>query len=254
MAPLDPVNLTLIQQCLQAGGHKEADSRFKPKRLLDLGHTDEFLPRVIDTATVHKSINDQLLEYVALSYCWGPPVDARQQLLLTAESKGSLYRGIKMASLTPVVRDAVITCRAIGFRFLWVDALCILQHDLADWEEQSYDMEKVFAGSALAICAIANSSCLGSFLERTRPRLDLALASANALSPAGTITLLKYDRDKMFPYDSNIRDIDSLSPFHIDLRVSPWRLRGWIFRKFTLFLICFLSICLPDVVIIHALT
>ncbi|KAK6840444.1 HET-domain-containing protein [Apiospora arundinis] len=229
-APLDPGNLKLIQDCLSAGDHKNTNARFTPKRLLDLGTTDAFLPRVVDMAPSYVSTDDQPVEYVALSYCWGPHTDASRQLLLTAESKQSIYQGISTSDLTPVVRDAVTTCRALGFRFLWVDTLCILQRDTEDWEEHSYDMEKVFAGSTLTICAMATSSCLDSFLQRTHDRLDLPLGSDSGLSPTASITLFPCWSDQKLPFYGGYRQRNTEPPLQTDLRISSWSRRGWVFR------------------------
>ncbi|KAK8013997.1 HET-domain-containing protein [Apiospora arundinis] len=229
-APLDPGNLKLIQDCLSAGDHKNTNARFTPKRLLDLGTTDAFLPRVVDMAPSYVSTDDQPVEYVALSYCWGPHTDASRQLHLTAESKQSIYQGISTSDLTPVVRDAVTTCRALGFRFLWVDALCILQRDTEDWEEHSYDMEKVFAGSTLTICAMATSSCLDSFLQRTHDRLDLPLGSDSGLSPTASITLFPCWSDQKLPFYGGYRQRNTEPPLQTDLRISSWSRRGWVFR------------------------
>ncbi|KAK8022914.1 heterokaryon incompatibility protein-domain-containing protein [Apiospora marii] len=193
--PLDPANLTLIKQCLRFGDHETAERKSIPKRLLDWGPTDQCLHRVIDTISSGDSANDQRSRYATLSYCWGPPEYARHQFLLTSETKDRLYNGISMEDLTPVVRDAVITCRTLGFRYLWVDALCILQQDTADWEEQSYEMQKIFTGSGICICVTTNFSCLESFLNRPpHAQLDLVLASTDASLHNKTLTLTPCSR------------------------------------------------------------
>ncbi|KAK8084319.1 HET-domain-containing protein [Apiospora hydei] len=234
-APLDPVNLTMLRQCLRAEDHGPAKPRFLPKRLLDLNSTDATLPRVVDTRPGEGFIDGQPVEYAALSYCWGPPEDACRQVLLTAESKERLYKGIQIGELTPVVQDAVTTCRALGLRFLWVDALCIFQHDTTDWEEQSYDMEKVFAGSSLTVCAMATTSCLEGFLQRTKARLDLPLLPANSSSSeAGIISLFPCSGDKkrlLRPFYGVFRQGNSDPPLQTDLGISSWSTRGWVFQK-----------------------
>ncbi|KAK8115843.1 hypothetical protein PG984_012345 [Apiospora sp. TS-2023a] len=226
-APLDPANLAVIQQCLRSEDSNTVKSGFIPRRLVDLGPTDQSLPQVVDTTFSGESIVDQLYEYATLSYCWGPPEDASQQLILTAESKHRLYQGFPLSDLTPVVRDAVVTCRTLGFRFLWIDALCILQHDTADWEEQSYDMERIFTGSALCICVMMSSSCLEGFLQqRTYTRLHLPWVSTiNGLTFKETIDLTPCPID----YTRSRINAASIPPLELNIRRSPWCSRGWVF-------------------------
>lgn len=211
---------------------------FLPRRLLDLGPTDQSLPRVVDTTSSSgESTIDRPCKYATLSYCWGPPQDASQQLLLTAESKDTLYEGLSMKHLTPVVRDAVTTCRTLGFRFLWVDALCILQHNIADWEEQSYEMERIFTGSALCICVMTSSSCLKGFLHQ-RHHIQLALPWISTIDGSPfqeTLTLILCSSRRKHLYRD--RNEDSLPPLERDLSDSPWNSRGWVFRKSTYLLV-----------------
>ena len=41
----------------------------------------------------------------------------------------------------------------LGLRYLWVDALCILQDDRNDWERESANMSKVYGQSYVTLCA-----------------------------------------------------------------------------------------------------
>jgi hypothetical protein len=71
----------------------------------------------------------QGVPYFALSYPWG---SQRQQLILTKNNTSSLYatRGIKNPSRT--IRDAMDLVKKLSERYLWVDALCIIQDDVVD--------------------------------------------------------------------------------------------------------------------------
>jgi hypothetical protein len=68
--------------------------------------------------------------YVALSYRWGDPEHSTQCRLSTlglVMAPGGLMS--EDVILAPTIRDAITFTREVGFRYLWVDALCIVQDD-----------------------------------------------------------------------------------------------------------------------------
>ena len=87
-----------------------------PTRVLDVD--------VSSKSQVHPHLtNGQIGEWVALSYCWGKA----SGLVLRAESFERLTRGVELEDLSATHRDAVMVTRALGLRYLWLDALCIFQ-------------------------------------------------------------------------------------------------------------------------------
>lgn len=64
--------------------------------------------------------------YLALSYVWG---ENALQLQLTEDNFEVFTRkdSLQEQYLTPTIRDAIDLTRKLGERYLWVDALCILQ-------------------------------------------------------------------------------------------------------------------------------
>jgi Heterokaryon incompatibility protein (HET) len=71
----------------------------------------------------------QGVHYFALSYTWG---SQRPQLILTKHNKSNLYAtgGIQNPSRTII--DAMDLVNNLSERYLWVDALCIIQDDAID--------------------------------------------------------------------------------------------------------------------------
>ena len=89
------------------------------------------------------------MSYVALSHCWGAGP------LLTTSS-GTLKQHRKQIlwdSLPRLFQDAVIVTRRLGLRFLWVDALCIVQDNRKDWETQSSHMSDIYEGAYVTLAA-----------------------------------------------------------------------------------------------------
>ncbi|KIN07080.1 hypothetical protein OIDMADRAFT_150338 [Oidiodendron maius Zn] len=90
--------------------------------------------------------------YIALSHCWG---DSRSPCFTTTVTIEGNMRGIAWTSLPSTFRDAILVCRELGIRYLWIDSICIIQDSEADWEEESGKMAAIYHNSYLTICATA---------------------------------------------------------------------------------------------------
>lgn len=135
---------------------------YVPSRLLDVG-----------VSNAEKRDEIRLLEdppeiapYAALSYCWGS--DLANVLRTLKDNKAAHMRGIAMGSLPKTVQDAVTVCRGLGLRYLWVDALCIVQDDGQDWAREATQMKNVYSGSRVTVAAHAAASCKDGFLGPQR--------------------------------------------------------------------------------------
>ncbi|KAJ0383596.1 hypothetical protein COL922a_010164 [Colletotrichum nupharicola] len=72
--------------------------------------------------------------------------------------------GIHVSELTQTVQDTIKVCVKLQVKYLWVDALCIVQDDAADWNVESAKMMDIYANSFFTITARAPSSCKIGFL------------------------------------------------------------------------------------------
>ncbi|KAM0424819.1 hypothetical protein ACHAPT_009875 [Fusarium lateritium] len=105
-------------------------------------------------------------KYATLSYCWGGPQEAET----TSENVNEYEKGVPFDRLPKTTQDAVIVTRGIGLSYLWVDALCIIQDDNRDKEEQISQMDRIFRGSFITIAAVdAASSAVGFLHPRKHP-------------------------------------------------------------------------------------
>ncbi|TBU38305.1 heterokaryon incompatibility protein-domain-containing protein [Dichomitus squalens] len=101
------------------------------------------------------------LEYVALSYVWGS--DAYQLRMVTANLAAFKRRLPESTStgaerLPKTIVDAMLVTRALGYRFLWVDALCIVQDSREDLEDQLTQMGAIYALATTTIAARGSRS------------------------------------------------------------------------------------------------
>ena len=101
------------------------------------------------------------VDYAALSYCWG----GDQPVKVTKVTVKDLARGIPYARLPRTLRDAVTTTRKLGLRFLWVDALCVIQDDRVQAEREIALMPKIYENAYVTISAARSNCCERGFLH-----------------------------------------------------------------------------------------
>lgn len=132
------------------------DSTFCPTRLLDLsGDTMTSSVRLVLPGNVNRS-------YAALSYCWG----GRDPSLTTHQNIKKRLDCIPFKELPKCYQDAVCLLRRLHIRYLWIDALCILQDDIKDWYREASQMGKVYTSARFVVIAAMAASVDSGFLRR----------------------------------------------------------------------------------------
>jgi hypothetical protein len=134
-----------------------------PSRVLDVGEagdlSDPFL-YVPDDASQERG------SYVALSYCWGK--DTGSFVMTTNSNIQERRAGIPLSSLPTTLREAVYITRRLNIRYLWIDALCIIQGCEDDWTSNTAKMDQIYGNAVLTIAAGSAKSCTERVLK---PRL-----------------------------------------------------------------------------------
>ncbi|CZR58734.1 uncharacterized protein PAC_08626 [Phialocephala subalpina] len=92
---------------------------------------------------------DATFKYTTLSYCWGEA----QNFILKIENLESLKERLPWNELPLTIQDAITLTRGLGIRYIWIDALCIIQDSREDWEAESVKMAEIYGGSFLTIAA-----------------------------------------------------------------------------------------------------
>ncbi|CAJ2514239.1 Uu.00g023580.m01.CDS01 [Anthostomella pinea] len=128
-----------------------------PTRVIDLG-----LPQLNQPAKL--ILTDGLRQsYLALSYCWGE--GTKHCTELRRENIATLMVSIDERELSKTHRDAFQLARSLHYRYIWIDALCIVQQEIADWEFESRRMADVYGNAALTIVAGRARDSRDGFLE-----------------------------------------------------------------------------------------
>ncbi|KAI0884128.1 HET-domain-containing protein [Annulohypoxylon maeteangense] len=136
-----------------------------PTRVLDLGEDPTPQIRLLET-------HDLKAPYATLSHCWGGAIPS---ITLTTNA-ASRTTSLPLSSLPQNFKDAITVTRALGLRYLWIDALCIVQDSRSDWVREAGLMSAVYTGAAVVISALDSPASSAGFLKPDR--LPLAVLGA----------------------------------------------------------------------------
>lgn len=122
-----------------------------PKRLIDLlpddGQDSHGEPH--SKLIFSENILETFPKYTALSYCWGD----ERNFKTTRATVEAFHQNIPTTELPCTFKEAFELTRQLGIRYIWIDALCIVQDDKSDWAKEVAHMHSVYASSFLTIQA-----------------------------------------------------------------------------------------------------
>ncbi|KAI5856202.1 HET-domain-containing protein [Durotheca rogersii] len=152
------------QECLTAhpACAQNAYRHELPTRVIDLGE-DKAVP-----IRLYESRGEEA-PYVALSHCWGGVIPS----VTTLANKMARFAAMNEDDLPRNFRDAIEVARALGIRYLWIDALCIIQDSKADWLREAGKMGTVYAGASVVISALDSTVSTAGFLKPNRVPLAI---------------------------------------------------------------------------------
>jgi len=84
------------------------------------------------------------------------------------QNLADLKSGITVSALPQTLRDAVQTTRDLGYQYLWVDAVCIIQDDNKDIARETAAMAGIYRNSTMTILAATSSSVGEGYLNYPR--------------------------------------------------------------------------------------
>lgn len=106
--------------------------------------------------------------YITLSHRWG----YEGLPVTTSANLAEKLKCIHLCDLSQTIQDAIKIVQMLGFRYLWIDALCIVQDSTEDWLLEASRMSSVFRG---AICTIAVADSENHSQGIFRPRTARSL-------------------------------------------------------------------------------
>ena len=168
--PLQPINPTpsspysllryrnWLETCRKTHRKCPKPSGFVPTRLLELSKTPggSVEARLCETC---ENIDSE--PFVALSYCWG----GDQPLKLTTSTRTQLLERIKPEDLPQTLSDAIHITTALRIKYLWIDALCIIQDDEEDKGRELGKMSKIYSCALVTLVASRAEAVQKGFLQ-----------------------------------------------------------------------------------------
>lgn len=126
---------------------------------------------------------------MTLSHCWGPIYN--QPLKLLKRNLTRFESSIPRSLLPRSFKDAIRVTKALGYRFLWIDSLCIIQDSPDDMTRELKIMSLIYQHSVLTIAAADTPSSHHGILYH-RPVQHCAhvqIQGRNLGSSSGTLYL-----------------------------------------------------------------
>ncbi|KAH6622066.1 heterokaryon incompatibility protein-domain-containing protein [Boeremia exigua] len=193
-----------MEECLKS--HEECQSTAvsqMPTRVLELSGSKVSLR---DTQEIGSTSM-----YACLSHCWG---DKGPSIQLTSSSAAQLKAGVHNETLPKTFSEAVKVCLQLGISYLWIDALCIYQDDLSDWEECASEMAGVYSNALITIAARSAGTSDDGLRHFVKDRFR------NILVPSTGLYVREYEREL------------GLKSFHQeDKDLFPLMTRAWVFQE-----------------------
>ena len=152
------------------------------------------------------------IRYVTLSYVWGKNILFRTLLNNEVElhQPGSLNQhSPETPRLSRTIRDGILLAKSLGFRYIWVDSLCIIQDDQEDWKVQASLMDQIYGNSSLNICGAGGDHADFGLLGTTHTPREFT----QPMAKVGDAELLV------------------VKPVESRIRASPWNSRAWTFQE-----------------------
>ncbi|KAI0157328.1 heterokaryon incompatibility protein-domain-containing protein [Xylariaceae sp. FL1272] len=213
--------------------------RFTPDRLIQLESPDGIFLSVDHPDTV---------DYLALSYCWG----GKQIFSTTHDNFVNHHTHIPWAMVPDTFRQAIKITHQLGYKYIWIDALCVIQGDIEDFTNQCKKMGDIYTNAVMVISADSGHSVHTGFLaprenasimvrippwKRGRPKeinrtFSFDVKHSSHIRPVsdGLRTRISYEVDQVFvrPQFMNSK---GYRDDHDSFWSAPTFDRGWCFQE-----------------------
>ncbi|KAM7208241.1 Heterokaryon incompatibility protein (HET) domain containing protein [Naviculisporaceae sp. PSN 640] len=177
-----------------------------PKRVLDISTSDKVY--------LYEPSPQTVVAYAALSYCWGKGLP-----LNTTKQNISRHReGIRLSLLPATLKESVLLARSLGFQYLWIDSLCIIQDDEQDWATQAAQMTYIYQGCSLNIAIADSPNCDSGIV----PALEDVTVRVGTIGRTGLKHSTRHDLRIVAPGHAHGGD-----PLDLGVLSS----RGWTFQE-----------------------
>jgi hypothetical protein len=135
---------------------------------------------------------------------------------------------MSLDTLPKTLQDAIEVTRELGLRYLWVDALCIVQDDLEDFNREAANMDYIYEGAHITLSITLSKDVDSGFLsiEREQPPSGYEISKLSDPGASGQLVpvymryIRPYEHDHGMLYNPGDRDA-----------TYPLMLRAWAFQE-----------------------
>ena len=181
--------------------------------------TTQYPLRLIDVSTfshgflklIHSSSLPARVRYATLSHCWG---QSKQGVLLLSRLT-AYQQHISVSSLPKTFREAAKICLDLHLNYLWIDSLCIVQDDPAEWSREAPRMAEIYTNSYVTLAATASGSDNGGLERPINPchAQNLAFTFVDNSGETRDVTVKKRDNFQRY------------------VVLTPLNRRGWVLQE-----------------------
>lgn len=217
---------------------------FTPKRLIRISGQDisntpcnplsQF--RFPDDPTLKLVEPIEPVPYTALSYCWGR--SHSQWVTTTTATLADRKHDIPFSTLPRTIHDVIMFARLLGFEYIWIDALCIIQDDPEDWMAEAARMGDVYGAAELVLSANVTGDCtrptVGNQIFGMSYQICLPMGGVfDQLVPGRAWNRRSMGAEFPMPAEFSDKDMIVLRMSHLHIRVQgatgyrPLDTRGW---------------------------
>jgi hypothetical protein len=140
---------------------------WRPNRLLQITESGSSIIKLILTKLEPPTRHYR--PYLTLSHCWGKA----KFLTLTNQTLPLLLEGVAISVLPKTFQDAINMTVFLGFEYLWIDSLCIMQDSIEDWKIESALMGDIYSNGVCNLAATGSADGSGGFWMDDSPLLRL---------------------------------------------------------------------------------
>jgi hypothetical protein len=181
---------------------------------------------MIDHSQVQLVSIEASSQYATLSYSWGTISDPSWRTT-GSNIYARRHAGFSTRALPQTLKDAMKLTRDLGYDYLWIDALCILQDDSTDWQKQSSQMGLIYRNSCVTIApSVPMSAGSGIFNSESVDQSHEipAVIDITTITADGQISTLN-----VFEWIGNTGGEVEESPK--ELRENALSQRGWVYQE-----------------------
>ncbi|KAK4211029.1 hypothetical protein QBC37DRAFT_447106 [Rhypophila decipiens] len=125
-------------------------------------------------------------------------------------------RRIPLVDMPQNFQDAITVTRNLGVPYLWIDSLCIIQGDEADWLREAGRMRHVYNGAYCTVATTRAKLTTEGFLHVSRSQSSQCI-KVRTVTPSGR--------------EADIYLREAIDDFRKDVEQAELNRRGWVFHE-----------------------